>query len=304
VTLTHRHPSPLRYPGGKAVLAPLLADLLVANDLHDGTVVEPFAGGAGASLQLLFSEFAGSLLLNDADRRVTAFWRGVLNQPDELIERILASKPNITTWRQCRAIYSSTSRSRQLDMAFAVFFLNRCSRSGVLVNGGPIGGLRQLGKWKLGARYNRADLARRIRRVAGYRESITVTTLDARTLLRNPSFDVDNSLVFLDPPYYEKGQRLYLNSLGPNDHAELASILLNDPPFRWVLTYDDVPAIRALYADIGPRTFRLGYSAYERRVGKELIVFDPRLAIPDDIFRVRNRPGRIRFGAFVSAAAS
>ena len=69
------HPSPLRYPGGKHALAPLLADILVHNDLHDGTVVEPFAGGAGASLRLLFDEVVSESILNDADPRIHAFWR-------------------------------------------------------------------------------------------------------------------------------------------------------------------------------------------------------------------------------------
>ena len=34
---------------------------------------------------LLFDEFASELILNDADPRIYAFWRAVLNQTDELV---------------------------------------------------------------------------------------------------------------------------------------------------------------------------------------------------------------------------
>lgn len=290
------HPSPLRYPGGKHSLAPLFAEVLVHNDLHDGTVVEPFAGGAAASLRLMLDEFASELILNDADVRIYSFWRAVLNQTDELVDRIRRAPVTMRKWQKCRKIYDSgVSRRSQLDIAFSTFFLNRCNRSGILMGGGPIGGYEQEGKWKLDARFNREDLIARIRRIAAYRDRITVLKLDARELLRSLPGDRERVLVYIDPPYYQKGQRLYLNSLEHRDHTELAKILLNDPPFRWVLTYDNVPAIHSLYTKLKPLPFELSYSAYRRSKGKELIVFDPRLNVPADMLRQHNRAGRLSF---------
>jgi site-specific DNA-adenine methylase len=78
------HPSPLRYPGAKHALAPLLADVLVHNDLHDGVVVEPFAGGAGASLRLMLDEFASELVLNDADPRIRNLYAALSPRSFEL----------------------------------------------------------------------------------------------------------------------------------------------------------------------------------------------------------------------------
>ncbi len=47
--------SPLRYPGGKARLAPTIAAIMKSAGFGDDVVfVEPFAGGAGAGLTLLF----------------------------------------------------------------------------------------------------------------------------------------------------------------------------------------------------------------------------------------------------------
>ncbi|MBQ2789881.1 MAG: DNA adenine methylase [Thermoguttaceae bacterium] len=51
--------SPLRYPGGKARLAPTIAAIMKSAGFGDDVVfVEPFAGGAGAGLTLLFTATA------------------------------------------------------------------------------------------------------------------------------------------------------------------------------------------------------------------------------------------------------
>jgi len=292
-----RHPSPLRYPGGKQSLSKLLADVIVENNLHDGTVVEPFAGGAGASLQLTFDELADKLIINDLDPHIFAFWRSVINQTQALTSKIQRCRVNMATWRACKEIYNSpVHRNCQLDVAFATFFLNRCNRSGIIMGGGPIGGYEQKGKWKLGARFNKRDLIDRIERIASYKERISVTKTDATTLLKNlaPSAG-ERLLVFLDPPYYNKGQRLYLNSLAHDDHVRLSESLLNNPSYYWVLTYDNTPEIRRLYKSARPRAFELSYSAYERRVGKEIMIFDPRLKVPENLLHNYNCIGKISF---------
>ena len=51
-----RTSSPLRYPGGKAAMTSLLSGIRLINQLGDHAVAEPFAGGAGASLSLLYLE--------------------------------------------------------------------------------------------------------------------------------------------------------------------------------------------------------------------------------------------------------
>ena len=48
-----RHDSPLRYPGGKAALAPFLAETIALNGLAGCSYFEPFAGGAGAAFNRL-----------------------------------------------------------------------------------------------------------------------------------------------------------------------------------------------------------------------------------------------------------
>ena len=51
-----RGTSPLRYPGGKTTLYPLVSSVLRANKLERAPYAEPYAGGCGLALALLYEE--------------------------------------------------------------------------------------------------------------------------------------------------------------------------------------------------------------------------------------------------------
>jgi DNA adenine methylase len=274
--------SPLRYPGGKAILSDFLADVIKLNGLQDGAYVEPYAGGAGAAFNLLFGEHVQRIVLNDADPCIFAFWKAVLNRKDELIRRIKETPVTIDEWKRQRDIYRNQARHSRINVAFASFYLNRCNRSGIMVNGGPIGGFDQSGKWKLDARYNRNELIRRIEKIHLYRDRIEIHNLDAIDFLANvvaQSEEIRNTLVYLDPPYFLKGRELYLNHYQPDDHAQLAAFIKRQG-FRWVMSYDDISEIRSLYEDCNTTPFLIDYSAHSRKQGKELLVYMDDLVLP------------------------
>jgi DNA adenine methylase len=89
------------------------------------------------------------------------------------------------------------------------------------------------------------------------------------------------SFVYLDPPYFAKGSQLYLNFYCPDDHHRLAHYLKQEANFVWVMSYDNVPEIRALYRDFRQVAFTLGYSACERRLGNELLICKRSIVFPD-----------------------
>lgn len=276
------NPSPLRYPGGKAVLSDFLADLIQANSLGDGIYVEPYAGGAGAALSLLFGEHVREIVLNDIDRCVYAFWRAVLNQTATLTGLVRQTRITVPEWRRQRAFYRSPRRQSQAALAFAGFYLNRCNRSGIMVNGGPIGGVRQTGKWKLNARFNKPELTKRIERVALYKSRVVVRNMDALAFLKSlcAKCDVERALIYLDPPYYDKGSQLYLNYYTPEDHQALAAFLKAHHAVKWVLSYDDVPEVRDLYRNVRYIRYGLNYSASSARRGREILFFSDSMEIP------------------------
>lgn len=279
---TTRSSSPLRYPGGKQILGAVLAHLIHLNGARGGTYVEPYCGGAGAALNLLFGEHVDRIIINDADPRIYAFWRAVLERTSEFVDLVAHTPLSVADWRRQRAVYHAR-RVSFLRRGFATFYLNRCNRSGIIASGGPIGGLRQRGTWKISARFNRADLIQRIERVASYRERIEVTNLDALEFLATVASGISRAarpFAYLDPPYFTKGQDLYMNHYQARDHADVARFVRDELDLPWVLSYDDVPDIRRLYRGLRTVPLALDYSARERRRGWEMLVLKPRLVFP------------------------
>jgi len=275
-----RTSSPLRYPGGKSAMTDLLRRIRRINGLGSLDVAEPFAGGAGASLSLLFQEHTPRIHLNDADPAIFDFWWTVTNRPQPFLELIDSIEVNISEWKHQRRIYRKTGSVSRLRRGFSTFFLNRCNRSGIIVNGGPIGGLQQTGQWKLDARFNRVGLRRRCEKVAEYRDRISVSGMDAMDFI--DSLDAAATLFFIDPPYYAKGSFLYLNLLSPQYHEQLAK-RLKSLSGAWVVTYDDCSEIRELYSGWSNiRPFSLRYAAAEKRSGREILITPKGLDLPNN----------------------
>jgi DNA adenine methylase len=274
--------SPLRYPGGKQILGNVLAELIRLNRASGGTYIEAYAGGAGAALSLLFAEHVSRIVINDKDPAIFAFWNGVLHRTERFVKLLRETPTTVDEWQAQREVYLKPRGHSALRLGFATFFLNRCNRSGVIANGGIIGGKQQTGKWKIDARFNREELEARIRRISLYRERIDLHSMDAIDFLRDviePMPTREKPFVYLDPPYYAKGSGLYLNHYQPDDHGAVATYL-RGAPFRWVLTYDNVAQIRALYADFRQVPFSLNYSAREASVGSEVMVVKDGLTLP------------------------
>jgi DNA adenine methylase len=272
-----RYASPLRYPGGKGKVANFMKLVILENDLVGCRYVEPYAGGASVALNLLFEEYASHVHINDLNASVFAFWKAVLEQTDELCEKIESTSVSVKEWQRQRAIQADPNAAT-LDLAFSTFFLNRTNRSGI-IGGGIIGGQDQLGAWKLDARYNRTELVRRIEKIGRFRTRITLTQRNASEFLREDLQEIDDAFVYLDPPYYAKGPGLYENFYAHDDHAEIARIVraLSDP---WIVSYDAVSQIEALYPEESCLRYTLSYSAAERQQGSEIMFFSPGLKQP------------------------
>lgn len=282
--------TPLRYPGGKAKLGPYLSALLQANNLVDSQYAEPYAGGAGAGLFLLFRGYVSSLRLNDIDRCVVAFWRAVLNHNEAFARRVERASLTVNEWDRQREVVRSSSMGE--DLGFAFFYLNRTNHSGIM-NAGIIGGRKQQGPWSIDARFNRKELAGRIRAIGAMRRHISVARWDALDFLDDVQQQkMRRMFVYLDPPYYKKGHELYTNFYGPHDHATIAEHLeLFTKP--WMMTYDDCAAIRRLYRGHRLQSSTLSYSARRVRRGREVVIYGASVVPPG--FRSRRARGNAGF---------
>lgn len=275
-----RFNTPLRYPGGKGKLTDFIKLVFEQNNLMDGHYVEPYAGGAGIALNLLFDSYASCIHLNDLNPAVYAFWHSVLYAPEELCGLISKTRVSMTGWHRQKSIMSNPQNHSMLEVGFATFFLNRTNRSGILM-GGVIGGKNQDGKWLLNARFNKPELISRIQRIALYESRIKLHNLDAKELI-STIFPLlpEKTLIYLDPPYYVKGQGLYQNHYLHQDHIEIAKEV-KKLKLPWIVSYDHAPEIMEMYSWSSSITYGINYSAQNKYQGAEAMFFSKNLIIPD-----------------------
>ncbi|MGY2173918.1 DNA adenine methylase [Pseudomonas azotoformans] len=275
--------SPLRYPGGKARFAPFIAEVMRANSLEGGHYLEPFAGGAGVALELLFDGHATHIHINDLDPAVHAFWSAATTDPDGMLKLLRDTPITMEQWHYWRSIMLGQDPNLSLAMrGFATLFVNRTNRSGIL-KGGVIGGKAQAGSYKLDARFSKEMIASRLERIALNADRISVHCEDAFLLLgRAEEFLPKQSLIYLDPPYYVKGRGLYRNFYKHDDHLQIAR-LLQSPDFDrpWVVSYDSAPEICEMYSQNEALTYGLHYTAQARYVGDEVMFFKEGISLPD-----------------------
>ena len=231
------YPSPLRYPGGKKKLASFIAEAIIVNGIQGGTYIEPFAGGAGIALQMLFMEHVNNIIINDIDRSIYSFWYSVLNETDHLCRMIRDTPITVEEWVKQKAVQKQKYEAAFLSLGFSTFFLNRTNRSGI-INGGIIGGKGQTGKWKMDVRFNKDDLIKRIQKIALYESRIRLCNEDAIDFINTIRLSLnERTLIYFDPPYYNQGAALYANHYTHVDHEEL-SRFIQGLEYKWILTYD------------------------------------------------------------------
>ncbi|MCF6746554.1 DNA adenine methylase [Blastococcus sp. KM273128] len=240
-----RYQTPLRYPGAKTGLAPVIGELLHAASRHRSLrdidlLVEPFAGGASTSLRLVGDGTVRRVLLADADPLVAAFWQVAASETDELIARMRAEHEQYIApgtaeavqrwdyWRAWSPPAGTRPSTSRFESAVKCLYLNRTTFSGILHGrAGPIGGRSQTSDYSIGCRFNPDALADRISYVGHLYDTgrlIDVWCMDWRDTLENTASVyktlVPNHVVaYLDPPYLRKSAKLYNTSFDEGTHS-------------------------------------------------------------------------------------
>lgn len=262
--------SPLRYPGGKNCIFPFVSSIFYENQLIGASYAEPYAGGAGLALRLLFEGYVSKIHINDLDKSIYSFWITVINRPDEFCQWIKDVKVSIRSWNKFKEIQNNSGEADVFELAKSTFFLNRTNISGV-ISGGVIGGQKQHGEYKIDARFNKQDLISRIEKIGKIRNRISVTNLDGLAFINKLNKKKEEIFIYLDPPYYQKGADLYMNFYSEKDHKNLSKYV-HKMKKRWMVSYDNHEFILNLYAEQQKIVYRLS-QATSNRVGDEIIVF-------------------------------
>lgn len=280
--------TPLRYPGGKSVMTTFLENFITANNMENVCYAEPFAGGAGAALNLLINRSVDRILINDANIPVYSFWESIVNHSEEFLYLFDNTPISIEEWERQRNIFFNNDAQFSVELGFATFYLNRCNRSGIL-KAGAIGGnsveKQQQAKYKIDARFNKESLRPKLEVITNLRDSITISNLDAIDFLEQcqnlNNEDKESLLIYLDPPYYVHGSELYMNSYIHDDHQILANRLRATTILKWILSYDNVDEIKDIYRDFDLYTFDLKYTVQTAKTGKELLTHSQNSVLPE-----------------------
>lgn len=271
--------NPLRYPGAKRSLVDYVDDLLTANHLQGCCFFEPYAGSAAVGLELLQRDRIANLVLCERDILLYAFWECVFRQPEALCNRIVDTPITLETWQQLNAYRQITAldQANLLDLGFSGLFFNRTNFSGIL-KANPIGGINQTSQYDISCRFNKTKIIEIIRRLSAYGDLVEVYYDDALQYMRtqNARFIRRNCFAYFDPPYYEKGSKIYRHYYTNQDHMILAQYVRDVRHLDWIISYDDAPFICGLYGDTGAQyqPFFLDYTCASRvRIqGQELLI--------------------------------
>jgi len=263
--------SPLRYPGGKGQVYHFVVELLETNGLIGCTYIEPYAGGAGVAIRLLFEDKVKKIIINDYDPAIYAFWYAILNHTDDFVEKIEATEISMENWFIQKEIQTKNDTTDLLSLGFSTFFLNRTNRSGI-IKAGVIGGKKQEGTYKMDCRFNKPNLIKLIRKIATFKGQIELHRLDALDFLEIVKRR-RNQFYFIDPPYYQKGKQLYTNFYSHDDHVELANYFKKKLKSKKILiSYDNCSEIETLYKKQHQSVKSLNYSVGSKRSGEEIFI--------------------------------
>jgi len=274
--------SPLRYPGGKSQLYNFILHTFEINQLQNITYCEPFCGGAGIAIKLLLKGKAKHIILNDSDIAIYSIWKSILENEADLIEKILDTPITIDEWYKQHTKYMELKKNKKysLELGFATFFLNRTNHSGI-IEGGPIGGFKQDGKYKLDCRFNKENLIKKIRKISSSSSKISLYNMDAIEFIDKVIKKKmgKETFIFFDPPYFKQGKNLYQNALDEEYHKILANKIesLNKP--YWIVTYDNEDKIKNSYKECDGWYYDIRYSVNKKRKDAELLYSTDRLKI-------------------------
>ncbi|WP_018675692.1 DNA adenine methylase [Riemerella columbina] len=273
--------SPLRYPGGKNKLSAFIAKICIDNNVN-GHYVEPYSGGASVALFLLIEGYVNQITINDKDRSIYAFWYCVLYRTKQLCEKIENAQLNIEEWRKQKKIQTNKDKVDLLDLGFSTFYLNRTNRSGI-INAGVIGGIKQKGNYLMDCRFNKSELIQRIKLIAKHKKDIRLYNKDAIELIDiiQEEANNDNIIFYFDPPYYLKASTLYMNHYEDKNHKLVSDKIKSIRNIKWIVSYDNVSEIKNLYSDCQTKEFSFKHTAYESRVGKEILFFSNNIIQPN-----------------------
>ena len=214
----------LRWPGSKRMAIDTVLPLIPEGE----TIYSPFLGGG--SVEIALARRGNDVVASDVSYDLINFWNHVLRHPKDLSEVIQKHLPmDKGMFKNMKAIYKHLL---PIEKAAVFYTINKTSMWGMMSNYGEGHSFNQ----------NAVDFIR----------DFHCDGLSVNRGVYQPIVGIQAEFLYLDPPYYGSimdDKRVYRELNGDTrqefDHVELAIML--ERRDRFVLHYNDVPAIRDLY---------------------------------------------------------
>jgi DNA adenine methylase len=283
--INNKFHSPLRYPGGKSCIFSFVSNIFYENHLIGAHYAEPYAGGAGLALRLLFEEYVEHIYINDYDNSIFAFWKTITENTDEFCQWVSDVEVTVENWLLFKEIQKNAASTNYFELAKSTFFLNRTNVSGV-IKGGVIGGQAQNGKYKIDARFKKENLIAKIQQIGAFRDRISVSNLDGIDFIEKIDKKKKDIFIYLDPPYYQKGGDLYMNFYKNENHKKL-SAAVHKMKKKWMVSYDNHDFILNLYLENKKILYKLSQNT-SNRIGDEVIIFSEQIDFLESIIALKS----------------
>jgi len=274
-----------RYPGGKTKIKNDIIGIVTKNINKNTLYIEPFFGGGGIGINLILkNNLPKQIAINDRDAGISCLWTSVIKYPDKLKESIMSFVPSIENFYSFKEELLNTDvtplkEDSIIDIGFKKLAIHQTSYSGLGVkSGSPLGGKEQKSQYKIDCRWSPNSICKKIDTISNKFSKIQIH--------ENMCFNTDFSYYFyrfncnkdvflyLDPPYYIKGNDLYQHGFNDEDHARLCHHLENTN-HKWILSYDDCDEIREMYSWANIISFDVKYTIKSGKNGntkKELLI--------------------------------
>jgi len=246
------------YLGGKSRLAKIIVNMI--NEIDHKTYVEPFVGMGGIFLRRSLKP--KSEIINDFNKELATFYRILQRHYPQFMDTLKFQISSRTEFERLRNTNPETLTD--LERAARFLYMQRLAFGGKPTGNYGVSPDR-------GGRFNITTLAPMLDDLHSRLAGVVIECLPYQDLIKR--YDRKETLFYLDPPYHG-GENDYGKDMFKRSDFEALANQLSNIQGRFILSINDVPAIRETFKAFTIEPVQLTYSISKNgpTKAKELII--------------------------------